>query len=78
MNTTVDPGPTTHSWFRRIVIFLVVVFVAIALAGVLYENLSEARDRRANAMPGTLVDVAGKKMHIDCMGEGSPAVILNS
>ena len=78
MNPTVEPGPANHSWFRRIVIFLLIVFVAIALAGVAYESISEGRDRRSTAMPGTLVDVAGKKMHVDCMGEGSPAVILNS
>lgn len=78
MNPTVDPDPATHSWFRRIVIFLLIVFVAIALAGVAYEDVSEGRDRRSIAMPGTLVDVAGKKMHIDCIGEGSPAVILSS
>ena len=78
MTPTVEPGPATRSWFRRIIIFLVIVFVALAFAGILYENVSEGRDRRSIAMPGKLVDVAGKKMHIDCMGEGSPAVILNS
>jgi len=44
----------------------------------IYENISEARDRRFNAMPGRLVDVGGHKMHIDCTGEGTPAVILDS
>jgi pimeloyl-ACP methyl ester carboxylesterase len=29
-------------------------------------------------MPGQLVDVGGYKMHIDCMGQGTPAVILES
>jgi pimeloyl-ACP methyl ester carboxylesterase len=78
MNQIVGTSPAQRSWFRRIVIFLLIVFVAIALAGVVYENVSETRDRRSNSMPGKLADVAGKKMHIDCMGEGSPAVILDS
>lgn len=78
MNPTVEPSPATHSWFRRIVLFLAIVFAAIAVAGLFYESIAEGRDRRSIAMPGTLVDVAGKKMHIDCMGEGSPAVILSS
>jgi pimeloyl-ACP methyl ester carboxylesterase len=78
MNHIVGPGPAPHSWFRRIVLFIPIVFVAIAFAGFLYENISEARDRRSSPMPGKLVDVAGKKMHIECMGEGSPAVILDS
>ncbi len=69
------------SVYRR---FLWVVVSALALgvillaAGVIYENISEARDRRFNAMRGILVDVAGRKMHIDCSGEGSPAVVLES
>lgn len=74
----VGPAPAAHSWFRRIVIFILVVVVVLALAGFLYEHISEARDRRSNPMPGKLVDVAGKKMHIDCEGEGSPAVVLES
>jgi pimeloyl-ACP methyl ester carboxylesterase len=78
MNNIVLLTPTPHSRFRRIVVFILIVFVVIALAGFLYENRSEASDRRSNAMPGKLVNVAGKKMHIDCMGGGSPAVILDS
>ena len=78
MNLSVGPAPATCSWFRRIVIFVLLVVVAIAFAGFVYENISETRDRRAIPMPGKLVDVAGKKMHIDCEGEGSPTVILDS
>jgi len=29
-------------------------------------------------MPGELVDIGGYKLHIDCTGQGSPAVILDS
>ena len=50
----------------------------LAGAGFLYENISEARDRRFNPMVGRLVDVGGRKMHIECTGEGSPTVILDS
>lgn len=48
-------------------------------AGYLYENIAEARDRRFNPMPGKLVDVGGgRRMHIDCTGEGKPTVVLDS
>jgi pimeloyl-ACP methyl ester carboxylesterase len=66
------------SWLRRIVAALMLLLIGLIFAGFLYENISEARDRRFNAMPGRLVDVSGYKMHIDCAGEGSPAVILES
>src|ERR1700739_1480792 len=78
MNHIVGPTSATRSWFHRVATFILIVVVAMALAGVLYETISEARDQRSNPMPGKLVDVAGKKMHIDCMGEGTPAVILDS
>jgi pimeloyl-ACP methyl ester carboxylesterase len=52
--------------------------VLAALAGALYENIFEARDRRFNPMPGRLVDVDSRKMHIDCTGEGTPTVVLES
>jgi pimeloyl-ACP methyl ester carboxylesterase len=67
-----------HSWFRRIARLLIVLVLLLAVAGFLYENISEARDRRFNPMPGKLVDVGGFKMHIDCTGEGSPTLILDS
>jgi len=50
----------------------------MAAAGFLYENISEARDRRFNPMFGRLIDVGGRKMHLDCTGNGSPTVVLDS
>jgi pimeloyl-ACP methyl ester carboxylesterase len=64
--------------FRRLVLILLLVVVVLAVGGFLYENIAEARDRRFNRMEGRLVDVGGRKMHIDCTGEGSPTVILDS
>jgi len=57
---------------------LILLVLVIATAGFFYENISEARDRRFNPMLGQLVDVGGYKMHIDCIGQGSPTVILDS
>ena len=69
---------TSHPVFRRIVLLLLAFLLLLAVAGFLYENISEARDRRFNPMEGRLVDVGGRKMHIDCTGEGSPTVIVDS
>src|SRR5579864_9477628 len=78
MQTVVSPSTASSHWFRRIVVGLLGVVLMLVLGGFLYENISEARDSRFNAMPGRLVDVGGMKMHIDCTGEGSPTVILDS
>ncbi len=75
--STSSPAPSYH-WPRRIILGLLAFGLLIAIAGAIYENISEARDRRANAMPGKLFDVGGHKMHIVCVGDGKPATILES
>lgn len=72
------PSAAPHSRLRPAVRIALALVLFFAAAGFLYENISEARDRRFNPMPGRLVDVRGLKMHIDCTGEGSPAVILET
>ncbi len=71
-------APGRRPWLHRIALGVLALVVILAVAGFLYENISEARDRRFNAMAGRLVDVGGRRMHIDCTGQGSPAVILES
>jgi pimeloyl-ACP methyl ester carboxylesterase len=68
----------SRSWLRRTVRILLVFLLVLAGAGFLYENVSEARDRRFNPMPGRRFDVGGFKMHIDCDGQGGPSIILES
>ena len=63
---------------RRIVRILLVLVVVLVGAGFLYENVSESRDRRFNPPTGRRFDVGGYKMHIDCTGQGSPTVVLES
>jgi len=65
-------------WLGRLLLVLLALLLFCAAAGFVYENISEARDRRFNPMPGRLVEVGGRKMHIYCTGEGSPTVILES
>jgi pimeloyl-ACP methyl ester carboxylesterase len=67
-----------QSWLHRVARVLLAFVLFVVVAGFLYENISEARDRRFNPMPGKLIDVGSYKMHIDCTGEGSPTVILDS
>lgn len=78
MHHLAPPSEPPHPWLRRIVRGLLLLVLALAAAGVIYENISEARDRRFNPMAGKLFDVDRYKMHINCTGEGSPTVILES
>jgi pimeloyl-ACP methyl ester carboxylesterase len=78
MNETPTALVPRRPWLHRIALGALALVVVLAVAGFLYENISEARDRRFNAMAGRLVDVGGRRMHIDCTGQGSPVVILDS
>ena len=72
------PAAQPRPWLRILVRITLAFVILLAIAGFLYENISEARDRRFHPMPGGLIDVGGYKMHIDCTGKGTPTVILDS
>jgi pimeloyl-ACP methyl ester carboxylesterase len=63
--------------FRIISIFMLVVLVLVlgtAVAGaVAKSNLA-----KQNPAPGRLVDVGGYRLHLNCVGEGSPTIILEA
>ena len=57
---------------------LVGLIVVLGLVGAVYESAAEAADARAYPPPGQLVDVGGYRLHINCMGTGSPTVVINA
>ena len=78
MPNAAPPSATSHFWLRRLFLGMFLFVLALALVGMIYENISEARDRRFNPEDGRLFDVGGFKMHMYCTGEKSPTVILES
>lgn len=78
MHNVASPSAPSPSWLRRILRVLLMCLLFLVVAGFLFENISETRDRRFNAMAGRRFDVGGYKMHMDCTGEGTPTVILNA
>ncbi len=69
--------PHKRRWLRWLGRFFMLV-VGLLLAGTVYETLAEESDRRAFPAPGQLVDIGGYRLHITCIGTGSPTVILDS
>ena len=55
MHNVAAPSAPSHSWPRRIILGLLVLMLFFAVAGMIYENIFEARDRRFNPMTGRLV-----------------------
>ena len=78
MSATPNPPAPSRHWIRIVVRGIIAFVILLAASGFVYENISEARDRRFHPMPGELIDVGGYKMHIDCTGQGTPTVILES
>jgi pimeloyl-ACP methyl ester carboxylesterase len=56
----------------------VAVLLGLLLLGARYEAVAEAADVRAYPPPGQLVDVGGYRLHINCVGTGSPTVVIES
>lgn len=81
--TTSRPGPAPRinrlrRWLGRGLFGLLLVFVLLSTAGALYQSLATAGDARNFPPPGRLLDVGGYRLHIHCMGQGSPTVILDA
>lgn len=56
----------------------VVLSLVLILAGTIYESVAEAADSQAYPPPGQLVDVGGHRLHINCVGTGSPTVVIEA
>jgi pimeloyl-ACP methyl ester carboxylesterase len=66
------------SWtggLRRIALGLGVLALLLLGAGWTFEHVSELADGRLTP-PGRLVDIGGRKMHLDCIGAGTPTVVV--
>ena len=57
---------------------MVAVLVGLILLGMWYESVAEAADLRAYPPPGQMVDVGGYRLHINCVGAGSPTVVIDA
>ena len=65
-----------HSRSARWLLYPILAALTVASAGGGYETVRESLDARAYPMPGQLVDVGGYRLHLRCIGSGSPTVIL--
>jgi pimeloyl-ACP methyl ester carboxylesterase len=70
--------PRLVRWAARTGLGVLVVILAAAGTGAAYEALASTRDAARHPPPGRLVDVGGYRLHVLCIGEGSPTVLLDA
>jgi hypothetical protein len=55
-----------------------IVLVTLIVLGVAYQTIATEQDKRAYSPLGQFYTVNGHPMHMICMGEGTPTVILQA
>jgi hypothetical protein len=90
MQTTILPTETTAQpqraqrrksvgfWIGRTALGLLALLVGLALIGASYEAVMAAGDETRYPPAGQLVDIGGYRLHLYCVGEGSPTVIMEA
>src|SRR6476659_6752819 len=71
-------GRRVLRWIGRGLAPLVGLIAVLALVGASYEAIAARGDARRYPTPGQLVDVGGYRLHIQCVGTGSPTVVLDA
>lgn len=76
----VEQQPRPRSWGRwvRILAIAGTSLLLLIVAGLVYQWAATRIDDRRYPMPGVLVEVDGHRMHLDCRGSGSPAVVMDA
>jgi pimeloyl-ACP methyl ester carboxylesterase len=65
-------------WTGKALLWLVVVLLVLAAVGMVYQAVATERAEGAHPPPGETVDVGDHELHIDCVGQGSPTVVLEA
>jgi pimeloyl-ACP methyl ester carboxylesterase len=65
-------------WIKRGLVGIIAGLIALAVMGAIYQAIATEIDQRAYPPPGKLVDVGSHRLHIHCIGQGSPTVILEA
>lgn len=67
-----------HRWILPTLSVLLGAFIVLVIAGAVYQTIASSYDRELHPPPGRLVDVGGHRLHLHCVGAGSPTVVLEA
>lgn len=65
-------------WIKRIAVVVLALVALLLLVGLGYESVARVRVARAHPAPGALVDLGGRRLHVDCRGQGEPTVVFEA
>ncbi|MFY0529010.1 alpha/beta hydrolase [Archangium gephyra] len=74
---SVSQGRPPRRWLRRL-LWTGLGLALLLVTGTVYQAVSAAADERDFPPPGRMVDVGGHRLHLHCLGEGRPTVVLES
>ena len=66
------------AWTGRALLGLLALIALLAASGASYEAVMASGDATRFPPPGQLVDVGGYRLHLACVGQGSPTVVLDA
>ena len=72
---------TSRRLMRRIgmaLLGLIAVLLALAVLGAIYQSIATQLAERTYPPPGEMVGVGDYSLHINCVGQGSPTVVLDA
>ncbi len=75
---TAAPRSRLIRWTKRLFLGLAALLVLATATGSIWEAISWRNTVANYPPPGRMIDVAGHKMHILCLGTGSPTVVLEA
>jgi pimeloyl-ACP methyl ester carboxylesterase len=71
-------GRIAWRFTKGVLIVAIVLAGAGALVGSAYQAIGERADAEAYPPPGDLVSIGSHRMHMHCVGEGSPTILLDA
>jgi pimeloyl-ACP methyl ester carboxylesterase len=72
------PRRRLGSWLRRGLVWMIAGLLALAVMGATYQAIATQVNQRTFSPPGEMVDIGTHSLHMNCLGEGSPTVILEA
>jgi pimeloyl-ACP methyl ester carboxylesterase len=69
---------TRTPWIRKALLWSLVALLVALVVGAIYQAIATEIDQReAFPGPGEMVDVGEHRLHMNCIGQGSPTVVLD-